>query len=120
MHPYDDPSPRTARTAPGNPQPPRLPEAMATGPARWRPSPGRSACWSPAVYAPPVVAYAPPVAAAYVGPAYVPPCPGPGFVWTAGFYGPGRVWHAGYWGRPYGAAFVGPHYVARGYRGWRR
>jgi len=72
------------------------------------------------VYAPPVVAYAPPVAAAYVGPAYVPPCPGPGFVWTAGFYGPGRVWHAGYWGRPYGAAFVGPHYVARGYRGWRR
>ena len=38
--------PKTARTAPGNPHPPRLPEAAATGPARWRLSPGRSGCWS--------------------------------------------------------------------------
>jgi hypothetical protein len=47
VHPYDDPSPRTARTAPGDPHPPRLPEAVVTGPARWRLSPERSACWSP-------------------------------------------------------------------------
>jgi hypothetical protein len=39
--------PRPARTAPGNPHPPGLPEAAGTGPARWRPSPGRSGCWSP-------------------------------------------------------------------------
>ncbi|MGP8247351.1 MAG: hypothetical protein ACLQVN_22915 [Bryobacteraceae bacterium] len=74
----------------------------------------------------PVVAYAPPVAPAYVGPAYGPayvaPCPGPGYTWATGFYGPGRVWHAGYWARPYvGAAFVGPHYVGgHGYRGYAR
>jgi hypothetical protein len=40
------PSPPTARTAPENPQLPRLPEATGTGPARWRLSPERSACWS--------------------------------------------------------------------------
>lgn len=28
--------------------------------------------------------------------AYVPPCPGPGYVWVAGYYN-GGVWVPGYW-----------------------
>ena len=74
------------------------------------------------VYAPGVVAYAPPVAPVYAGAAYVPPCPGPGYIWTAGFWAPGHVWHAGYWARPYGPGFVGRGYVGRAYYrgGWRR
>jgi hypothetical protein len=73
---------------------------------------------------PPVVAYAPPVA---VAPAYIPPAPGPGFAWIAGYsypVGAGWGWHAGYWARrPWpGAAWVGPRYFGghfyAGY--WRR
>ena len=29
--------------------------------------------------------------------AYVPPCPGPGYVWVAGYWNPYRVWVPGYW-----------------------
>ena len=55
-----DPRPRGAHRAPvrrpfppdgedgaREPAPARAAEAAVTGPARWRPSPGRSACWSP-------------------------------------------------------------------------
>src|SRR5277367_1971592 len=31
--------------------------------------------------------------------AYVPPCPGPGYAWVAGYYA-GPAWHAGYWRAP--------------------
>jgi len=59
------------------------------------------------VYAPAPVA---PIAA------YVPPAPGPGYSWVAGYWypvGARRVWHAGYWApRPY----VGRYYAGR----WRR
>ena len=60
--------------------------------------------------------------------AYVPPCPTPGFLWTAGYYnyfGGRRVWVPGYWHAPIGAARF-DHRVAgrnfdRGYaRGFRR
>jgi len=27
-----------------------------------------------------------------------PVCPGPGYVWTDGYYGPNGVWVAGFWG----------------------
>ena len=42
--------------------------------------------------------------------AYVPPCPGPGYVWTAGYWNPYHVWVPGYWN------FPGPRagYVVRG------
>jgi hypothetical protein len=45
--------------------------------------------------------------------AYVPPCPGPGFVWTAGYYN-GGVWVPGFWRAP------GPRLgvVVRGGYGW--
>lgn len=62
------------------------------------------------------VPVAPYVAPAYVAPApvvAVPPMPGPGYVWTAGYwygYGPHRVWHPGYWAAPRG------HFYARGFR----
>lgn len=46
--------------------------------------------------------------------AYVPPCPGPGYVWTAGYYANG-YWVPGYWNRPAGH-FRGP--VVRGYVGF--
>ena len=39
--------------------------------------------------------------------AYVPPCPGPGYVWVAGYYN-GGVWVPGYWN------FVGGGVVVRG------
>lgn len=58
--------------------------------------------------APAYVAPAP----AYVAPAYaVPPMPGPGYSWVAGYY-VGRVWHPGYW--------AAPHARFYGRRGWRR
>lgn len=28
---------------------------------------------------------------------YIPPQPGPGFVWIQGFWGQGHAWHHGYW-----------------------
>ena len=72
----------------------------------------------------PVVTYAPmpaPVAA------YVPPAPGPGYSWVAGYWypvGPRWGWHAGYWSRPpYArASWVAPHYYGHRYYGgyWRR
>lgn len=31
------------------------------------------------------------------GPAYVPPCPGPGYEWVAGYYDGGGYWVPGYW-----------------------
>jgi hypothetical protein len=76
-------------------------------------------------YAPvPVQAVAPPPPPVV---AYVPPAPGPGCSWVAGYYapvGPRWVWHGGYWARPpyphaYWAAprYYRGHY-SRGY--WRR
>jgi hypothetical protein len=44
--------------------------------------------------------------------AYVPPCPGPGYVWVAGYRANG-YWVPGYWNYP----AVGPRVVVRGY-GW--
>jgi hypothetical protein len=45
--------------------------------------------------------------------AYVPPCPGPGYIWTAGYYN-GGVWMPGFWRGP------GPRMgvVVRGGSGW--
>jgi hypothetical protein len=53
------------------------------------------------VYVAPAPVYAAP--APVYAPAYVPPAPGPGYVWTAGYwygYGPNRVWRPGYWAAP--------------------
>ena len=47
VHPYDDPFSPDGEDGTGDPHPPGLPEAAVTGPARWRLSPERSACWSP-------------------------------------------------------------------------
>ena len=55
---------------------------------------------------------------------YVPPRPGPGYVWIRGYWRPMRgqyYWHAGYWSRrPYVRAYwVAPHYYHhRYYRGY--
>ena len=51
----------------------------------------------------------------YVGApvAYVPPCPGPGYVWVAGYWAHG-AWVPGYWN------FPGPRVVVRGGFGWDR
>jgi hypothetical protein len=72
-----------------------------------------------------VVAPPPPVVP--VASYYVPPVPGPGYAWVAGYHypvGAGYGWRAGYWApRPYaGAYWVGPRYFGgRYYRGyWRR
>jgi hypothetical protein len=55
------------------------------------------------VGAPPVYGYATPVVA------YRPPCPGPGYVWIAGYYdGYGR-WFDGYWTLP---PYTGAYWVA--------
>jgi hypothetical protein len=35
-----------------------------------------------------------------------PACPGPGYVWTDGYYGPSGVWVAGFWAPP--VVRVGP------------
>jgi hypothetical protein len=46
---------------------------------------------------------------------YVPPCPGPGYVWVDGYRGP-QGWIAGFWRAPY----VAPRYVApRVYESYR-
>ncbi len=70
---------------------------------------------------------APPPPPPPVAVAYVPPCPGPGFTWVAGYWYPlgGRYyWHAGYWARlPYaGVRWVPPRYESRRYLPgyWRR
>ena len=60
---------------------------------------------APAYVPPPVYAPAPVYvpARAYVAPAYVPPRPGPGYRWIAGYWyvaGGRRVWRAGYWAAP--------------------
>ncbi|MGO8756953.1 MAG: hypothetical protein ACLQG3_02400 [Terracidiphilus sp.] len=51
----------------------------------------------------------------YVGApaAYVPPCPGPGYVWEAGYWADG-YWVPGYWN--FGGG--GPRVVVRGGFGW--
>ena len=69
---------------------------------------------APVVVAPPVVcAPATPVVAVE------PPCPGPGYVWTAGYWGVGHVWVAGCW-RPGPHAVVYAHpYYGHPY-GWHR
>jgi hypothetical protein len=48
--------------------------------------------------------------------AYVPPCPGPGYAWVAGYWNPYRVWVPGYWnfvGPRVGVRFGGPVVVGR-------
>lgn len=70
--------------------------------------------------------YAAPVYGGGVDVAYVPPCPGPGYAWTAGYWD-GGVWMPGTWvfqGNPgvvvgvgYGGYYGGRGYVGRGYVG---
>lgn len=52
------------------------------------------------------------------GPAYVPPCPGPGYVWVAGYYN-GGYWVPGFW-RFAGVAGPVYHYDRDRYWGWDR
>ena len=70
--------------------------------------------YGPGYYAPPAYAQ------------YMPPCPGPDYVWVDGYWIPrgGRnVWVNGYWHRRYGYG-VAPGYVApryyNSYRGYDR
>lgn len=59
------------------------------------------------------------------GPAYVPPCPGPGYAWVAGYWN-GGYWVPGYWnfvgvGPAYGGGYVidrGPGFYS--HRDWDR
>lgn len=51
-----------------------------------------------------------------VAPAYVPPCPGPGYNWVAGYW-VGPMWHAGYWARPVAPLVVAPRYYGQRYDG---
>jgi len=46
-----------------------------------------------------------PAASAYYA-GYVPPCPGPGYFWTPGYYA-GRAWVPGRWAY---RTYYGPHY----------
>ncbi|HTW79303.1 MAG TPA: hypothetical protein VME23_07170 [Terracidiphilus sp.] len=39
--------------------------------------------------------------------AYVPPCPGAGYAWVAGYYN-GGVWVPGFWRAPRVGVYVGP------------
>lgn len=48
--------------------------------------------------------------------AYVPPSPGPGYVWVAGYYNDG-YWVPGYWNYAGGVAF---RYDRDDFRGWDR
>jgi len=45
---------------------------------------------------------------------YQPPCPGPGYVWVAGYYDQFGNWYAGYWALPpyAGAYWVAPQFVS--------
>ena len=47
--------------------------------------------------------------------AYVPPCPGPGYAWVAGYWANG-YWTPGYWNY----VGFGPRVVVRGGFGWNR
>lgn len=52
--------------------------------------------------------------------AYVPPCPGPGYVWVNGYWA-GGAWVPGYWNAPavgFGVRIGGPVYAAPYYRGY--
>lgn len=51
----------------------------------------------------------------YVGApaAYVPPCPGPGYAWVAGYYTNG-AWVPGFWRAP----IARPEVIVRGGYGW--
>ncbi len=58
--------------------------------------------------------------------AYRPPCPGPGYLWIAGYYDEFGNWYDGYWTLPpYAGAywvaprFVGAHFYAGYWRGPR-
>ena len=67
------------------------------------------------------VGYGAPVYGGGVDVAYVPPCPGPGYAWTAGYWD-GGVWMPGTWvfqGNPGVAVGVGfgGYYGGRGYVG---
>ena len=46
--------------------------------------------------------------------AYVPPCPGAGYVWVAGYYN-GGVWVPGFWRAPRVGVYAGPGYYRGGY-----
>lgn len=60
---------------------------------------------------------------------YQPPCPGPGYVWVAGYYN-GPYWVQGYWARrgddeggyyaPRYYGYYGGYYRGEDDRGWRR
>ncbi len=59
--------------------------------------------------------------------AYMPPSPGPGYYWSAGYWsyaGPRRIWVPGYWNPPVVRGYYGrpaPRYYSRpGYYGYRR
>ncbi|HTR41773.1 MAG TPA: hypothetical protein VMH87_09185 [Pseudomonadales bacterium] len=80
---------------------------------------------APVVYAPPApVVYAPPVVVAPPVVTVAAACPGPGYVWTPGYYS-GRVWVAGCW-KPGPVHYVSGHYYGNYhgyngyYNGWRR
>jgi hypothetical protein len=45
---------------------------------------------------------------------YVPPCPGPGYAWVAGYYN-GGYWTPGFWRAPEPR----PEVIVRGGYGWR-
>ena len=66
-------------------------------------------------YAGPYAWYPPPPPPVY----YAPPCPGPGYIWTPGYYyrvGPSWTWRAGYWAAPpYPAYRVRGRAVGYGY-----
>lgn len=70
-------------------------------------------------------AYYPPVPAAVVS-AVVPPSPGPGYTWVAGYYDPYGGWVPGYWAPPAVGYYAAPRIIAppvyRGYydRDWDR
>jgi hypothetical protein len=52
---------------------------------------------------------------------YIPPCPGDGYVWSAGFYN-GGIWVPGAWtfrGRGFERGYVGGRVYERGFRGRR-
>jgi len=67
-----------------------------------------------------------PVAPAPVVVAPAPVCPGPGYVWVAGYYGPTGIWVPGFWRAPVVAVaprFVAPtplHFAFDRARGFRR
>jgi hypothetical protein len=53
----------------------------------------------------------------------IPPCPGPGYVWSGGIWVAPGAFYGGprYYGRPYVGGYYGGHPVVRGYaHGYRR